>query len=68
MLPCTDKAKLIHLLEKLRAAEPPDDAQQQLQEASGLQSDAVGLEAMDFTHTDGDPSRKIALVDGMVLV
>ena len=66
-LPCTDKAKLIHLLE-LGAAEPPDDPQQQLQDASGLQGDAVGLETMDFTHTDGDPSRKIALVDGMVLV
>ena len=50
MLPCTDKAKLIHLLE-LGAAEPPDDAQQQLQDASGLQGDAVGLETMDFTHT-----------------
>ena len=68
MLPCTDKAKLIHLLEKLRAAEPPDDAQQQLQGVSGLQGDAVGPEKMDFTHTDGYPSRKIALVDGMVLV
>ena len=67
MLPCTDKAKLIHLLE-LGAAEPPDDPQQQLQDASGLQGDAVSLETIDFTHTDGDPSRKIALVDGMVLV
>ena len=68
MLPCTDKAKLIHLLEKLRAAEPPDDAQQQLQDASGLQGDAVSLETKDFTQTDGDPSRKIALVNSMVLV
>ena len=33
MLPCTDKAKLIHLLEKLGTTEPPDDAQQQLQDA-----------------------------------
>ncbi|PIK61642.1 hypothetical protein BSL78_01460 [Apostichopus japonicus] len=35
MLPCTDKSKLIHLLEKLGTAEPPDDDQQQLQDASG---------------------------------
>ena len=65
MLPCTDKAKLIHLLEKLGAAEPPDDAQQQLHDASGLQGDATGLETMDFTHIHGYPSRKIALVDGI---
>ena len=68
MLPCNDKSKLIHLLEKLGTAEPPDDDQQQLQDASGLQRDAVDSETMDFTHTEGDPSRKIALVDGMVVL
>ena len=66
MLPCTDKYKLINLLEMFGATEPPDDAQQQLQDASGLQGDAVGLKTMEFTHTEGDPSRKITLVDGMV--
>lgn len=68
MLPCTDKSKLIHLLEKLGTAEPPDDDQQQLQDASGLQRDAVDSETMDFTHTEGDTNRKIALMDGMVVV
>ena len=29
---------------------------------------AMNLETMNVTHTEGDPSRKIALVDGMVLV
>ena len=52
----------------LGAAELPDDAQQQLQDASGLQGDAVGLDTMAFTHTEAYSSRKIALVDGMVLV
>ena len=62
MLPCTEKSKLIHLLEKLREAEP------HAANASGLQGDAVSLETIDFTHTEGDPSRKIVLVDSMMLV
>ena len=35
--PCTNKSRLIHLLEKLGAE--LDDAQQQLQDANGLQGD-----------------------------
>ena len=41
MLPCTDKAKLIHLLEKLGTARPPAEEQQQSNDASVLQRGAV---------------------------
>jgi hypothetical protein len=69
MLPCTDKSQLIHLLEKLGTAEPPDGDQQQLQDASVLQRDAVDPETTDCTPSEEPhPSRKIALVDGMVVV
>ena len=59
---------MILLLEKLGTAEPPNDYQLQLQDESGLKPDAVDSETMDFTHTEGDPIRKIELVDGMVVV
>ncbi len=51
MLPCTDKAKLIHLLEKLGIAEPPDKDQQQLHDASVLQRDAVHASRNHGLHT-----------------
>ena len=54
ILPCLDKSKLIHLLNKLATAETPQDDQQ---------PEEVG---MDFT--PDAPSHKIALVDGMVLL
>ncbi|KAJ8353332.1 hypothetical protein SKAU_G00208990 [Synaphobranchus kaupii] len=80
ILPCTDKSKLIHLLEKLAKKDPADQNQPQ---AGGVklakevtadqdQPQAAG-EAPMATETlgssqDGHPSRKIALVDGMVVV
>ena len=48
-LPCTVKLKVSHLFEKLGAEKTPDNAQQQLQDASGLQGDVMGLETMDLT-------------------
>lgn len=52
ILPCLDKSKLIHLLNKLETAET-------------LQEDQQPEDGMDTT--PDAPSRKIALVDGMVL-
>jgi len=53
ILPCLDTTKLIHLLAKLTPAETPHEDQQP-------------EEGMDTT--PDAPSRKIALVDGMVLL
>ena len=53
ILPCLDKSKLIHLLNKLATAETPQEDQQP-------------ENRMDTT--PDAPSRKIALVEGMVLV
>jgi len=53
ILPCLDKSKLIHLLAKLAPAETPHEDQQP-------------EDGMDTT--PDAPSRKIALVDGMVLL
>ena len=64
VLPCHDKSKLIHLLDKLAREHVPDQDPQQTQGEN-----ATGQEAMDTDSTSTDPpSRKIALVDGMVLV
>jgi len=53
ILPCLDKSKLIHLLNKLATAETPQEDQQP---ENGMDT------------TPDAPSRKIALVEGMVLV
>jgi len=55
VLPCQDKSKLIHLLIKL---------------AKDEESHAACMDHQDAmeTGTSNSPSRKIALVDGMVLV
>ena len=53
ILPCLDKSKLIHLLNKLATEETPQENQQP-------------EDGMDIT--PDAPSRKIALVDGMVLL
>jgi len=53
ILPCLDKSKLIHLLNKLATAET---AQEDQQPENGMDT------------TPDAPSRKIALVEGMVLV
>ena len=53
ILPCLDKSKLIHLLNKLAAAETPQEDQQP--------EDGIST-------TPNAPSRKTALVDGMVLL
>jgi len=53
ILPCVDKSKLIHLLNKLATAETPQEDQQP-------------EDRMDTT--PDAPSRKRALVDGMVLL
>ena len=45
MLPCTDKSTLI---EKLGTAKPPDDDQQQLQDVSSLERDAVDPQTIDW--------------------
>ena len=44
MLPCTDKSKLIG---KCGTAEPTDDDQQQLQDVTGLERDAVDPQTID---------------------
>ena len=53
ILPCLNKSKLIHLLNKLATAVPPHEGQQP-------------KDGMDTT--PDSPSRKIALVDEMVLL
>ena len=53
ILPCLNKSKLIHLLNKLASAEITHEDQQP-------------EDGMDTT--SNSPSRKIALVDGMVLL
>ena len=53
ILPCLDKSKLIHLLNKLATAETPQEDQKP--------EDGIDI-------TPDAPSRKIALVDGMVLL
>ena len=59
ILPCTDKSKLIHCLEKLRINEAQQNAQA-----------FVSVEHADEPETSLAPSEspKIAIVDGMVLV
>jgi len=54
ILPCMDKSKLIHLLQKLATMQPLP------------QTDKLPEDGMDTT--PNAPSRKIALVDGMVLL
>lgn len=61
ILPCHDKTKLIHLLNKLTKEVVSEGDLQLPQARSILQQDA------DSTSSDA-PSRNIALVDGMVLV
>ncbi|KAE8278585.1 hypothetical protein D5F01_LYC23497 [Larimichthys crocea] len=61
ILPCHDKSKLIHLLEKLTKEDKPTEV------GSSTHQDAVDTGTPDLTSSD-QPSRKIALVDGMVLV
>lgn len=56
ILPCLDKSKLIHVLNKLATAETPQEDQQS----------EDGIMGMDIK--SDAPSHKIALVDGMVLL
>ena len=67
ILPCHDKSKLIHLLEKLTKEDMPHEDHQLPQVGSSTQQDVMDAGLSDLTSTD-QPSRKIALVDGMVLV
>ena len=57
VLPCSDKSKLIHLLEKMVPTDE-DHASQQKQPDESIQT----------TTADADPCRRIAVVDAMVLV
>lgn len=66
ILPCHDKSKVIYLLEKLTKEDMPHEDQQPPQVGSSHQ-DAMHTGLTDLTSTD-QPSRKIALVDGVVLV
>ena len=69
MLLCNDKSKLIHALEKLVVAETHSDNSQP---ASHKMHDVPDERAMDLVasnEVDGSHvSRKIAVVDGMVIV
>ncbi len=67
ILPCHDKSKLIHLLEKLTKEDMPHEDHQPPQVGSSTHQDTVDTGTQDLTSTD-QRSRKIALVDGMVLV
>ncbi|KAK5903111.1 hypothetical protein CgunFtcFv8_006920 [Champsocephalus gunnari] len=67
ILPCHDKSKLISLLEKLTREDVPHEDHQLPQTGSTTHQDAMDTGFIDTTSTD-QPSRKIALVDGMVLV
>ncbi|KAJ4946949.1 hypothetical protein JOQ06_008992, partial [Pogonophryne albipinna] len=67
ILPCHDKSKLISLLEKLTREDVPHEDHQLPQAGSTTHQDAMDTGFTDTTSTD-QPSRKIALVDGMVLV
>ena len=64
-LACLDKSKLIHSLEKLTTEDKPHEDQPP-HAGSSIHQDATDS---GFTDPMSDqPSRKIALVDGMVLV
>ena len=62
ILSCTDKSKLIHLLKKLPKADTLDQDQPQAAEETPMDTETLG------SIQDGRPSRKIAIVDGMVVV
>lgn len=83
MLPCTDKSKLIHVLEKLPQEEPStaDPTVSQDEDSGNIDptdptvsqdEDAGNIDpTIDLASTlveDPRPSRKIAVVDGMVVV
>ncbi len=61
-LPCTDKSKLIHALEKLTQELPISDPKT-LPDATGMQDETVSSQVEDSCYC-----RKIAVVDGMVVV
>lgn len=67
ILPCHDKSKLIHLLEKLTKEDMPHEDHQPPQVGSSTHQDAMDTGLTDLTSTD-QPGWKMVLVDGMVLV
>ena len=65
VLPCLDKSKLIHLLEKLTIEYMPQEDKVQNAEIS-VHQDAIDTCFTDYTPVQ--PSRKTALIDGTFLV
>ena len=65
VLPCHDKSKLIHLLSKLAKESAPEEDNPDSEAGSTIHQHAMDTRTTD---TGDSQSRKIALVDGMVLV
>ncbi|KAK5915520.1 hypothetical protein CesoFtcFv8_001103 [Champsocephalus esox] len=68
ILPCHDKSKLISLLEKRTREDVPHEDHQLPQAGSTTHQDPMDTGFTDTTSTDQSSRKKIALVDGMVLV
>jgi len=70
LLACTDKSKLIHVLENLIQMEATSDDEQLLprQAQSKDEPTVLPLDSASSQHSNSQSIQKIAVVDGMVIV